>query len=330
MGLRMNSTSMMKLILISLIAFLSFTACEDEKSDTASDMIDPGEMTLIPAGTFMMGGCYPNGVPVHQIILTHDFYLGTHEVTNEEYRVAVQWAYEQGLVTATSVTVQDHGVELLDLDHSDCVISFSDGTFSLDPVVDGDYQGQSSADHPVKQVSWYGAACYCDWLSLVDEGEAFYNGNWDQTVDHNPYTSSGYRLSTEAEWEYAAQYNDGRTYPWGEAEPDCDYVNFWSNPDYCVGWTVPVGSYPSGASQLGLMDMAGNLDEWVGDWFDLDYYHDSPGTDPLGATSGTGRVRRGGTWGSSVSHMRCASRYSGEPFSPYSYTGFRVCMTVNP
>lgn len=290
----------------------------------------PGGFTLIPHGTFMMG---QTGVatPVHQVTLTHNFYLGTHEVTNQEYLEAVQWAYDNDHVTASSSTVQAYGQELLDLDASYGEITFSGGVFGLRESPSSYAQnaypsGYDPSNHPVKEVSWYGSACYCDWLSLMDGTDAFYNGNWDQSAGHNPYTSLSYRLPTEAEWEYAAQYDDERTYPWGEAVPDCDYANFYDG-GYCVGWTAPVGSCPTGNSQLGLQDMAGNVWEWVGDWYGS--YSSNSQTDPYGATSGSRRAGRGGYGYSHAGHLRCAYRHYGYPYYTTALHGFRVSRTVN-
>lgn len=297
------------------------------------------EMTLIPAGTFLMGSDNGGGteIPVHQVTLTNDFYLGTYEVTNQQYLEAVQWAIDNSEltgVTATTTTVQAYGYELLNLEDSHCEISFDDGVFSLrESPAQGAYpDGYDPAYHPVKQVSWYGAACYCDWLSVIEELPPFYEGNWDQTPGHNPYTSLAYRLPTEAEWEFAAQYNDDRTYPWGETSPDCDYANFdlTGDGDDCVGWTSPIGSYPLGASQLGLMDMAGNLWEWVGDWFDHDYTDYSPDPDPLGVVEGSYRVLRGGAWYFGAFGLRCSCRHCATPSNASSRLGFRVCRTANP
>ena len=301
----------------------------------------PNNMTLIPDGTFMMGedDGWPAESPEHQVTLAHDFYLGTSEVTNQEYLEAVQWAYDHGLVTATSSTVQAHGQELLNLDDLDCEISFSGGVFSLairshiyDNDFFGDYGpgvaypgGYNPAVHPVKEVSWYGAACYCDWRSLMEGVGAFYNGEWDQTPDHNPYTTLAYRLPTEAEWEYAAQYNDDRNYPWGDSGGGCSYANYYG----CVRWSAPVGSIPLGNSALGLVDMAGNIEEWTGEWWG-DYSGESQ-VDPLGPLTGSERVHRGGSWTPfNVLGTRCAHRYSDPPSSSSFFTGFRVCRTVNP
>jgi len=293
--------------LLLAVAFV-FASCERE----------PGELVLVPAGAFLMG---QDGVaePIHQVTLTHDFYMGVYEVTNEEYRAAVQWAYNQGYVIATTNSVMGHGVELLDLDAPSCEIAFHDGVFSLSKARTREVQnaypsGYDPADHPVKEVSWYGAACYCDWLSEMEELTPFYGGNWVQTAGHNPFTSQAYRLPTEAEWEYAAQFNECRTFPWGEEWPECRHANFDESgmSNYCVGWTTPVGRYPQGESRLGLMDLSGNLSEWVGDLFSADYYGYSPGSNPLGPARGTIHIGRGGGWHQDAHSLGCTYRDTSE------------------
>jgi len=186
--------------------------------------------------------------------------------------------------------------------------------------------GYDPGPHPVKEVSWYGAACYCDWRSLMEGLPAYYNGQWSQTPSpNNPYTAAGYRLPTEAEWECAAQWDDEREYPWGSEAPDCSRANF--GPSGCfVGWTTPVGNYPAGASARGLLDMAGNLREWCNDWH-ADY---SAGAvwDPAGPSGGSFRVLRGGDWDSSAPGLRCAGRALSPPSYTPDYIGFRLCRTL--
>jgi formylglycine-generating enzyme required for sulfatase activity len=153
---------------------------------------------------------------------------------------------------------------------------------------------------PVVGVNWFEASAYATWLAQE--------------------TNVTVRLPTEAEWERAACGTDGRTYPWGEAAPHAKLLNYNGN----IGRTTAVGSYPDGVSPVGALDMAGNVLEWVADWFDPEYYSQSPAENPLGPVTSEYRTTRGGSWYFDGSFARCAQRFRGNPDGRNGSIGFRV------
>ncbi|MBU1701428.1 MAG: formylglycine-generating enzyme family protein [Candidatus Eisenbacteria bacterium] len=297
--------------------------------DSVTFFIDvaPEGFTHVPAGVFTMGdGAAYCGTDEREVTLTRDFFLGQHEVTNQEYMEAVQWAYDNEYVTATTCTVRDNldgsTVELLDLD-GHCEISFSDGIFSLRDAGHG-----INPDHPVMDVTWYGVVSYCDWLSLqAGLSRAYEHGGDWQCNSGDPYGAVGYRLPTDAEWEYAAQYDDERIYPWGDDALDCDRAN----ADGCVYWTTPVGDYPDAPETLELSDMAGNVWEWCNDWHQCNLGTGQQ-ADPHGPVVGIYRVLRGGSFGSTPTPetYRCAYRHNFLPGNSDVAVGFRIARTVQP
>lgn len=159
-------------------------------------------------------------------------------------------------------------------------------------------------EHPINCVSWQQAADYCAW--------------------------KGRRLPTEAEWEYAARGAEGRTFPWGETPASCTLAHMFmmmgDGGDYgCLtGITANVGTYPMGETPETLADMAGNVDEWVADWYAADYYATGPSADPQGPDTGTQRVHRGGDFlDASPNNLRSFERWRSNPDDDGPSRGFR-------
>lgn len=296
----------------------------------------PPRMVFVPSGTFIMGdGEVPCGSDERQVTLTRDFWLGQYEVTNAQYRALLQWAYNRGYVTADSSSVRDNldgsTEKLLDLDDNGSEFAFSDGVFSLreaDLALEQAYpHGYDPSNHPVIEVSWYGAVSYCDWLSLgAGLSRAYDHSTW-LCGGGDPYSAEGYRLLTDAEWEYGAQWNDERIHPWGDESPqECVHANYAG----CVGWTSPVGSYPAGAQPNlsgPIHDMIGNVREWCNDWYECDLGN-VPETNPIGPPNGDSRVSRAGNWGSYGFIALCASsRTDYPPFGCSPGYGFRIARS---
>ena len=224
-----------------------------------------------------------------------EFHISAHGVTNEAYARFVRQAghrvpaiYEIPLVVAHGGRDRERSFQQIGVPYA-----WHDGQPSSDRLL-----------HPVTLVRWQDAVAYCHWLARLT---------------HKPI-----RLPTEAEWEKAASGGiEGRTYPSGD-EIDPWVANFL--PDLSLKrfhGTRPVGSYPP--NPYGLYDMAGNVWEWVSDWYDAGYYASSPARNPQGPPEGRLRVVRGGAWlDADVRLLRRGYRHK-VPDDTYSYRiGFRI------
>lgn len=194
-------------------------------------------------------------------------------------------------------------------------------------------------------VSWYASLKYCNLRSLAEGLTPCYtikgttdpanwgavptdwvNATWDAASCN--WSANGYRLPTEAEWEYAAR----------GATNTPDYLYSGSDDINAVAWymdnwglanlaTHPVGG--KAPNEIGIYDMSGNLWEWCWDWYSESYYSSSPQNDPTGPASGSWRLLRGGNWGYSATYCRVSSRPYSYPYGSNSYFGFRLCRAIN-
>jgi formylglycine-generating enzyme required for sulfatase activity len=235
----------------------------------------PGEeMVFVPADAFWMGsneGDADEG-PMHQVYL-EAFWIDRHEVTNAQY------AEFLNAVTGDPGRCGGHICADTKAENPDSHLLYEEGRY----VVERGYD-----DHPVVEVSWYGAQAYCEHY--------------------------GRRLPSEAEWEKAARGADGTTYPWGE-----EFDPHKLNSDYRVGDTTPVGSYPDGTSPYGACDIAGNVWEWVADWYGA--YPGSACQSPFFGHKY--KVVRGGSWNHPAADARCARRDIAHPDRRLRVVGFR-------
>jgi formylglycine-generating enzyme required for sulfatase activity len=322
---------------------------------------------MIPAGEFDMGDHHDLGgqehssdeVPIHRVRLD-SFSIATTETTNRHYCEYLNSAIEQGLIEVRDGLVYSRGGEVpyCDTNLSDPASSilWNDGKFT---AIGG------RADHPAVCIRWHGAAAYCNWRSRQEGYETCY----DPATWQCDFAKKGFRLPTEAEWEYAGRgglCGPYYVFPWGD-EPDVSKANWPNSGDPfetgSLAWTTPVGFYDGklhrkadfgwpgnqqtyqtsdGSNGYGLYDVAGNVWEWVGDWYDHNYYGTSPLDNPHGPDQGQPmqdgkpyRVLRGGSWyNGQWGHSRVSNRnpsyYRGpdDPNHRWYHIGFRVTLNT--
>ncbi|MCB9294089.1 MAG: formylglycine-generating enzyme family protein [Lewinellaceae bacterium] len=285
---------------------------ENSSASPAATVRPPDNMVFIQGGSFEMGDTFGDGSddekPVHTVTVS-DFYLAIHETTFDEFD------------------------------------AFCDATGRDKP----NDQGWGRGRRPAINVDWYDAIEYCNWRSQKELLQEVYqidksrkdpnNGNsgddkkWIVTVNWN---ANGYRLPTEAEWEFAARQR-GEKVRFGNGKNIADpaEINFdgnWEPKPYSKEGidrqkTVEVGILS--VNNLGLYDMSGNVWEWCWDWYDSGYYGKSKNSrDPRGLDSGSFRVIRGGSWGDYPAYARCADRVNVTPDDRNVGLGFRLARAV--
>jgi len=272
----------------------ALTASADPRKATHYAPPSMTEMIYIPAGSFMMGNngsepySDPDELPQHSVYLA-DYWIGKHEVTRGEYRRFVEaGGYDNREYWSSPGWEWKAAQGRTEPAYWAEVQDWATGTFV------------QTDSHAVVGVSYHEAEAYCNW--------------------------AGGKLPTEAQWEKAARWTGSypNVFPWGNVW-DADLCNNWYDHNTAAGGymkcqTAPVGSYPSGASPYGCLDMAGNAWEWCRDW-----YASYPGhSDPFDYTD-TYRALRGGSWYSfSGNNSRCAARHSSDPQYSWYNHGFRL------
>ncbi len=248
---------------------------------------DCREIALPPAGmVFVKGGSFSMGSnsgdidekPIHQVTIS-SFYIDQYEVTNKEFCVFLNAKGNQ----------QEEDCYWINVDDEDCFIKNKNGRFRPE---------RGYAEHPVVNVSWYGARAYAKWANK--------------------------RLPTEAEWEFAARggiLSKNTLYAGGNKINEVAWWDGNSNSS-----TQPVGQKLP--NELNLFDMSGNVWEWCSDWYDIEYYKVSEKQDPQGPSFGDFRVLRGGGWVVVEHEIRCTMR-NYNPSDTYNFAlGFRCVKDI--
>ena len=266
---------------------------------------------IIPPGHFQMGSRAEEKAhkhregPRHAVTLSNAYYAGLNEVTLGDFR---QFVKVTGYQIAPDRDAAGTNATSLRL-----------GNWIENEVSPWETVGfEQNEHHPVVNITWYDAMAFCRWLSEIE----------DRT----------YRLPTEAEWEFACRagtdtiFNSGNSlWFWEPVENQADQAlrpGLVGHKEDATPWndgyafTAPVKSYRPNA--FGLFDTHGNVREWTLDWYDEEYYKNSPSTDPLGPEQGQTRTLRGGSWGSNEYYCRTGRRTARSPGSRNVRNGFRI------
>jgi len=295
----------------------------------------PAGYALVREGAYWMGSPpdeigHEESELQHLVNLRSPFFISITEVSNQQYLELMQFALDNGWVSAWGDAVHDMNgtsVAIAYLGNSD--LSYVDGEFVVDPEL---------TENPVTGITWFGAAAYCNWLSLREGRPISYDWteDWSCGPLGSPYDAAGYRLPTEAEWEFACRSESVLAFANGPlTNPDCSPVDPYLNE---IGWycgNSGPASHPAGeleSNSWGIFDMHGNRSEWCNDWYDVDYYSYSPINDPEGpivATQFQSRVVRGGNSGAFASRCRSAYRGAMYPSNTSPWVSFRPVLLAD-
>ncbi len=321
--------------------------------------VSPVDMIEVPSSLFSMGRPYSDvgfsdELPVHPVTLS-GYRIGKFEITNAQFAEVLTWAYRKCLLTCSDGkpyiggTVYSRGKPIAEVSTSSrsSSILFNGTEFVPQVRVGAAEVVYLMEDHPVVEVSWYGAVAWCNWRSEIDGLEPCYN-----LSDWSRYTPvrNGYRLPTEAEWERAAAWDGTQHLRYGFSNDALEtkranyYVGdgVYANPlgltadpfTTPVGWFDGVNISPNGDVQtvnsptaIGAYDMCGNVMEWCEDWYVNNFYGNAARTNPVNTTPSNGRILRGGGFNYDFTSARAAFRNRNAPQTLDNGNGFRVAQS---
>jgi len=291
------------LFIVFILIMFIFSSCRGETDPPASD----DKMIIVPAGTFEMGssGGKEDEKSVHKVELS-SFYMSRFEVTNSEY---CKFLNDCGNHTEG----ETHWIIMMKESSRYCaIIEEKPGKFRVN---------EGFENLPALGVTWYGAVAYCNWLSEKEGLKPCYGPEGERGDDPSLWLkSAGYRLPTEAEWEYACRGGTETDYYWGNEVND-EYLWYRDNSDkiaHNVGEKKP--------NAFGLFDMSGNAFEWCNDFYGP--YEDKPLINPSGPASGECRVKRGGDWSLPAEKSKSFVRSKSPPERTGLNGGFRSNFLV--
>ncbi len=313
----------MRHLTIATSVFLVIAGCSVADSDS-------GDLVYIAGGSFMMGNPYDTADPdetlIHEVKLD-SYFIGKHEVSVGQFG---KFVAATGYITTAERT--------------------GDATVFVGKKVekpgDGSWRNpyfEQHCGHPVVCVSWWDAVAYCNWRSDNEGLSRCYQVSSDSSVTWDRQ-ADGYRLATEAEWEYAGR-SEGRDikFTWGDGQPLIDgrpaantrdesahaqwgIENYWEGYDDGYAFTAPVDTMAANAA--GMYGVSGNVYEWCWDWYSETYYTESPIDNPTGPVSGEMRACRDAGFSCPIYQEVVTSRGKGYPYLAFSWGGFRIARST--
>ncbi len=272
------------------------------------------KLSYVNGGSFVMGSQKTyDEKPTHNVTLT-SYFIGQYEITNKEY---IDFLNAKNIdKTGTS-----NGRKLIDLRDRDCAINYIDGKFHF-----RENKIAKSDDTPVVEVTWWGAVAYCNWLSEKEGLAPAYCMETGEFLDRTGNAEKdiikveGYRLPTEAEWEYAARGGENHETLYSGSN-NIDEVAWYGD----VKQLNPIGKKK--ANKLGLYDMSGNVWEWCTDWYIEEAYANHSAKNPYTSKKSGLKSRRGGAWVNMKEYCRVANRFKHRPDNSGRALGFRIAKT---